>query len=906
MTNLTPTQAALSESWRAIHTGSGQAIEWIENVRRRVPSVENEADALTIRLRRARNLASSLSRVAGTPMTIGFFGLSQAGKSYLISSLAAGTNGRLETDYGSQRLDFILHVNPVGNGKEATGLVTRFSRTAKAGTGDYPVELKLFSEVEIAKILGNAYFNDFDQDRRAYKITDERVAAMLARAEDRKNATPQAGVDADDVVALWDYLRASFANSIDKLEHQYWPRVCKLAPYLRPDDRAELFSVLWGEEQELTRVYVQLAATLSKLSSADTAFAPVSALMKSTGEGTYSQADSIMNVDILERLGSSRDVNIEVRASVKGQVQPPVSVQVSHLAALTAELIFPLVNETQDPRVETVDLLDFPGYRGRMKIVNVQDAAGSSTTSDGNPAAQLILRGKVAYLFERYTDSQEMNGLVLCTAADKQSDVNGVEPVLTRWIERTQGKTAKERGGRRPGLIWAVTMFDKRIQAAEPLSDSQLAEGWEGLVKMTMLERFGNCQWMKDWTQDLPFNNTFLVRKPRLKVSFLQLDNGVEAALDPQMTPKLDAMRASFVVSESVRKHVADPEGAWDAMLSLNNGGMGRLAESVGAIATLDFKLNRIQEQLDQTYHDVVATRLEPLYHQEGADEAVKKKAVATKLWSELSKVRQRLPELMGRLELSNEVLRDIYLSGADMVAGQHDDLAEDGEDVSAAPVVEDDPFGALGDEGGFDIDPFATAVAPAPVAKKPTVVLQTAEHRFARAVYQAWIAHLRDVPNRSRLLELLRIEKSTAEALVDELVTAATRLNVQQRLEDSLLRRADSGSKREQMAMRQVLRVQTVLRDFIAWTDFLRMPAEERPNSLIDRKDKLFTCIATLDDQGLPQLPAEAADLNREFMGYWLTGLTSTTVANAGAKEGRKLTAEQNEALGRVLRSFK
>ena len=66
-------------------------------------------------------------------------------------------------------------------------------------------------------------------------------------------------------------------------------------------------------------------------------------------------------------------------------------------------------------------------------------------TNCTNPLAQLILRGKVAYLFERYTDNQEMNVLVVCTASNKQSDVKEVSAVLTEWINNTQGKDALTR-----------------------------------------------------------------------------------------------------------------------------------------------------------------------------------------------------------------------------------------------------------------------------------------------------------------------------------------------------------------------------------------------------------------------------------------------------------------------------
>ena len=90
MNDLTPDQHQLAASWAAVYEGAGQALEWIGQTRVNAPRLDSEADNLNIRLHRARNLAHSLGRVACTPMTIGFFGLSQAGKSYLISALAAG------------------------------------------------------------------------------------------------------------------------------------------------------------------------------------------------------------------------------------------------------------------------------------------------------------------------------------------------------------------------------------------------------------------------------------------------------------------------------------------------------------------------------------------------------------------------------------------------------------------------------------------------------------------------------------------------------------------------------------------------------------------------------------------------------------------------------------------------
>lgn len=50
-------------------------------------------------------------------------------------------------------LDFIDHINPPGGGKEATGLVTRFSRKATKGTQAFPVELHLLAKLKLLKSL---------------------------------------------------------------------------------------------------------------------------------------------------------------------------------------------------------------------------------------------------------------------------------------------------------------------------------------------------------------------------------------------------------------------------------------------------------------------------------------------------------------------------------------------------------------------------------------------------------------------------------------------------------------------------------------------------------------------------------------------------------------------------------
>ncbi|NUU33693.1 putative virulence factor [Pseudomonas sp. C2B4] len=901
MNDLTPDQTQLSASWAAVYEGAGQALDWIGQTRGNAPRLDSEADNLNIRLHRARNLAQSLGRVACTPMTIGFFGLSQAGKSYLISTLAAGQNGKLETEFGDQRLDFIKHINPVGGGKEATGLVTRFSRRATVSQdNDFPVELTLFKEIELAKILANAWFKDFDLERISYEIDEERIQRVLKPFEGRETGPLQTGVNADDLVSLWDYLRDNFRNSVKKLEHLYWPKALQLAPRLNFQERAELFSILWGEQRELTRVYQQLAGALHKLGLPDTVFAPLKALV-SFDNDTYSQRDSIMNVDILERFGSPLDLPIDVRPLVGDRLQNSQAIAVAQLAALTAEMTFRLIEAPVDDIVDQVDLLDFPGYRGRQKLHEIADSNDPQSTTKDNSVSQLILRGKVAYLFERYTDNQEMNALVVCTGSTKQSDVNDVGPVLTRWIEKTQGADSAARSKRDTGLIWALTMLDLRISNSLSLTPDQYDESWNGMIKLTMLERFGSLSWMNDWA-GTPFQNTYLVRKPRMDAAFIGQDaTGAETGLNAIYQERVNALGTSFASNALVCKHIKNPVNAWTEMLRNDDGGISHFSGSFKGVANIEFKLQRIREQLSECLEGLTTHGLSTWYHADDDSAAAAKKAKAQMILTGLGRRPAVLGELIDQLDMPSEEVRDLYLSG---VYETDDEPAVTDEPVAPTPSQS-----LYGNDAGFDFD-FGDDLTPASTQASnktgnPAPELQSNEHRFAKAAFKAWIAHLRELTTRQSLLNLLGLEKALLEAVVDELITAGYRQDLPGQLSHAVLKRAQSGARRDQLVERQVLEVQRVLRDFVSWFGYLQKPVNERPNSRTGAKAPLFSFYTDIGPGQVPVLPAQPSNQAQRYLGDWLSGLAYITQDNAGHGAGREITPEQNERLGQVLTAF-
>ncbi|WP_409076394.1 putative virulence factor (plasmid) [Pantoea sp. C3] len=887
-------QKTLQQGWAAIAQGCQDALEWVGNVRTGSRRLDTEADPLNLNLLRTRNLANSLSQVSGTPMTVGFFGISQAGKSYLISALAAGSNGELEARYGTRVVDFIKEVNPVGGGKEATGLVTRFTRHAPEAPQGFPIPLRLFSEIELAKILANTWFNDFNHEHLNYQLDEnhieERLRPFLQRAG---QADVNNGVSSEDVVALWDYLNASFKKSVEKLEHAWWPQVLKIAPILNPHERADLFSLLWGEQPELTETYRSLAHVLAKLNHAKMVFAPLETLIDHNN-------GSIMNVDSLNRLDSGQDRPVEIRFWKENQQTGSAHLSQAELAALTSELIFPLAEVTPDSVMEQVDLLDFPGYRGRLKLLALKDAAQTGQ----NPVSQLLLRGKVAYLFERYTDNQEMNALVVCASSFKQSDVSDVGPVLTRWVEKTQGKTAEERGRSKAGLFWAITMCDMRISDSLKKTESQLNEAWEGMMHMTLLERFAQYDWLKEWSPGKPFDNCFLVRKPGMDTPFLTLESvpGQESLKEVAITERyrdvIDTMGRAFITRHNVHRHVATPNEAWQEMLKLNDGGVSRLTGALRGVAHLAFKLDRLHEQLKQCRIETAEKRLGRWYQHDGDGQLGKKQAIAKELWQGLSACPQSLGEMIGRLDLPSYELNNIYLSIRDQDQELQVSDVKPPQNTFAA-----NPFGS----NPFASNPFgedSIGEQPTTVAPLPERVGQDDE--FAHQAFKAWVAHLRELPQQTAYWQQLGLNSETINLLCEELVTAATRLDLEGMLKRALAGQEQAGTRREQLLARQTQRTQLAMRDFIAWFGYLTLPEAQIPNSYVGEKKKVFARQAPLASDELPQLAAVAPQPGVAYMGDWLSALMALTLDNAGHSATRDISIEQNRQLGQIIGQMK
>jgi hypothetical protein len=99
----------------------------------------------------------------------------------------------------------------------------------------------------------------------------------------------------------------------------------------------------------------------------------------------------------------------------------------SEVTALIAELRI-VISEQPWDFFQHTDLLDFPGARSREQIKDLP-----AFLETGDALQSLFLRGKVAYLFERYCAEQELTSMLLCIGPSNQ-EVKTLPEMVYDWI----------------------------------------------------------------------------------------------------------------------------------------------------------------------------------------------------------------------------------------------------------------------------------------------------------------------------------------------------------------------------------------------------------------------------------------------------------------------------------------
>lgn len=885
--------------------GAVRAVGWIDQAGE---LLGDQGKSLAREFRRHAAASKRLRAAIDRPMCVGVFGPSQSGKSFLVSALARKVGTRLVADFGEQQLDFLDAIDP-GGGRESTGLVTRFTIKKQTTPAGYPVQIRTLSQVDLVKILANTYYLDCDHSERE-PIDPAAIAERLADVRSSAGTTPVDGLSEDDMYDLQDYFDKSFGasngvESIRRFRDAYWPEVETLAPRLPLARRARLFSILWGDVPQFTRIYEKLCAALASLNFAPEAFCTIAALVPKV-EQTVPK--SIIDVLTLRGLGEDggEKLTVVTRDGRKADIAR------CEVTALTAELQISIRDKPWD-FFDHTDLLDFPGARSREGIKNVD----AYLAEGPDQLWGLFLRGKVAYLFERYCAERELTAMLLCIA-DSNQEVRTLPGMVNDWIEATHGKTVDDRSKQATALFLVLTKFDRELTKKEQAGEEGMR--WTTRMHASLTDFFGKQhRWPSKWDTSGPFKNTFWLRNPNFPqkefFNYAKSADGLDAESEirPDQQPHLSALKSGFVANAAVEAHFADPAAAWDAALTLNDGGVTYLAGKLAPVCRPALKLAQIEGRLEALCADM-RSRLAPFYVSDDIEaEVAKKREQAERLAEWLLGVveSRRFGELVGDLLVTEDAMREVYHR---MDRGK---LTAPPPEPEAA-AAEAPPSGARSKlraavfkSAKTDAPAAATKAAPAkPAAAAPQFLPEA--RVFSAAALERWVAQLQELAADEDARAYYESREGELGQLAHELATgvrsvvasgAASPPGARVSLRDELAQAVNEmirfqikGATRGELPARLAT---LLVNAFVASLGFDREPLDARPKAGEEERP-VFRPRPEITAP--PALHEDAPRFEEDYSVDWVVALMEMMTASVRRRGGASVDTAKNSALGALL----
>jgi hypothetical protein len=587
-----------------------------------------------------RKLKKKKFALEGNPAAA-MYGESQVGKSYLISSLLSEEGNPFSIkDENNVVHNFIEEINPPGGGSESTSLVSRFSVIYKPVNQKFPVKAVLLSPADIVLVLCDSFYNDINlktSQNIHFLSTDEINAEVFQLKERLKDqAVQQNFFCEDDVLDMQDYFAEYFQKADKIIDSKFFEEVSLLITKSKPNDWKDIFSLLWNKNDIFTSLLGKLIDEYQKLNFSNEVYLPMESVLYVYG--------TLLDVKRLHEIYSEPD-KIEPNYTPNTKLFLPKTSQEldfakSYLCALTAELVFSqsetLLNSK--PFLKETDLLDFPGARSRMEM--------PLEAIENKTIPHLLLRGKVAYLFNKYSDAEKINILIFC-AKHEQAAQRIMPRLLNNWLNKVVGDTAEKRevfvSKSKISPLFVIGTFFNINLAYNPLQDK--ADGTGTPLSNRWLQRFTTTlekeyfekvtySWFENWTISQPdFQNIFLLRDFEKSETPSNLFRGfnankkeLEEVPTPQYTNFRQELRQSFLDYEFVKRHFANPAESWDEAASINKDGTKLIIDKLSIAANYinPARIEKMRVELTEILQTILAELLKH-FHSNDKDEELKK-----------------------------------------------------------------------------------------------------------------------------------------------------------------------------------------------------------------------------------------------------------------------------------------
>lgn len=564
------------------------------------------------------------------------YGESQVGKSYLIKSLLSipGEEFKVTDPTTGNKHDFLKEINPKGAGSEATSMVSRFSVNTEIVNENYPIKIRLFSPTDIVLFLIDSCLNEL-KDSLIFLRNNEIDSAVeeLSQAYGGSEHL-QYHISEDDVYDIRDYMKEHFPNNIitsSLKDSSFWQTIPALIHKIPSQDWYKVFGLIWNHNKDINNILNRLIEELAQLDFSEYAYLKMEAVLRDHGTLLDVQrlhelvSDDEMGEDALKEFRAEAEVLIDSKDSETRLVQK------KYLCALTEEIIFKLDDSLLEskPFLKNIDLLDFPGARSRPMLT--LDAIQEDFS-------KIILRGKVAYIFHKYSDQYLINYLLFC---NRNQDINttGLPQMLNNWICKYIGETPDERDEYISGMsidplfvIFTYFNMDLMYDSANDRDANSLHQKWDKRFNKIFLRDIvsENYSWHINWTKSNPyFKNFYLLRDIRLSEELSNLYSGyfetgreIERITPPDYPDYWDDLHSSFIDFPFIKKHFRDPEESWNEAATINKDGSDVIIANLNLAAETNTREHKFDLEVRKLWINYLK-ELERYHHSDEADKRI-------------------------------------------------------------------------------------------------------------------------------------------------------------------------------------------------------------------------------------------------------------------------------------------
>lgn len=587
------------------------------------------------------------------------YGESQVGKSYLINNLLALPKQQLTiVDPGNGReYDYLEKINPAGGGTEATSVVTRFTSKPSGTDPGYPVLVHLLSPKDVVLFILDSYFYDIVDHQ--FIPNAEKIRKELAEIAEinLKKAEQKPPFSEDDIFEIKDYLKQNFRSFTgDLLGSDYWDFVASIIERIPYTEWTKVFSFLWGKNEHLNSVFEKLIHALSQLDFSEEIGVEFRSVLRKHG--------TLLDVTRLKELEAGPlylDVenksdfvsDVAYRVDNEGTVRTG-RIDKSLLCALTAEVVFNIDPELEKdkPFLDDFDLLDFPGARGRLD--------NKENNIEAKHMGMMILRGKVSYIFNKYSAQYLINNLLLCNK-NQQINVTYISSLLNTWIENYIGKTPEERElflrETSVSPLFVIYTFFNADMSFDAINDNadSLDKKWvKRFIKIFQGEIVTkNYTWDRNWTTSQPyFQNNYLLRDFHYSKDIYSGFGmeGTETGVMPfQIEGYLDKLEKSFLDFPFVQDHFRDPVESWREAANKNKDGSELIIRNLSKVRSDEARNKKFIRELNAIANGI-REEMAKHYHSDDLDMQIKKSfQTAGKICIDMDVVFGRHPYAFGR-----------------------------------------------------------------------------------------------------------------------------------------------------------------------------------------------------------------------------------------------------------------